>query len=107
METAVSGSGARFPALHHKNFALLWSGLIVSNIGTWMQNVGTGWLIGLPSLGALGSGASAEWLGGIQGAPRAVLIGAALLGVVLVAVSPFFWNRRMSVHPRGEGVSEK
>ncbi|MGE5262640.1 MAG: MFS transporter [Acidobacteriota bacterium] len=64
-------------------------------------------LIGLPSLGALVSGASAEWLGGIQGAPRAVLIAAALLGMVLVAVSPFFWNRRMSVHPRGEGVSEK
>ena len=34
-------------------------------------------------------------------------VGAVLLGVVLVAVSPFFWNRRMSVHPRGEGVSEK
>jgi MFS family permease len=64
-------------------------------------------LIGLPSLGALGSGASAEWLGGIQGAPRAVLIGAALLGVVLVAVSPFFWNHRISVPPRGEGVSGK
>ena len=50
-------------------------------------------LIGLPSLGALGSGASAELLGGIAGAPRAVLIGAAILGVVLILVSPFFWRR--------------
>jgi MFS family permease len=52
-------------------------------------------LIGLPSLGALGSGASAELLGGIAGAPRAVLIGAVILGVVLVLVSPFFWRRSL------------
>lgn len=50
-------------------------------------------LIGLPSLGALGSGASAEMLGGIQGAPRAVLIGALILGVVLVIAAPFLWRR--------------
>jgi MFS family permease len=50
-------------------------------------------LIGLPSLGALGSGASADLLGGIAGAPRAVLIGAVILGVVLILVSPFFWWR--------------
>jgi MFS family permease len=55
-------------------------------------------LIGLPSLGALVSGAGAEWLGGIQGAPLAVLIGAVILGVVLLAVSPFFWNRSMGAH---------
>jgi MFS family permease len=35
----------RFAALRHRNFALLWSGLIVSNVGTWMQNVAQGWLI--------------------------------------------------------------
>jgi MFS family permease len=52
-------------------------------------------LIGLPSLGALGSGAIAELLGGIPGAPRAVLIGAVILGVVLIPVSPFFWRRSM------------
>jgi len=52
-------------------------------------------LIGLPSLGALGSGASAELLGGIAGAPRAVLIAAVILGVVLVLVSPFFWRRSL------------
>jgi MFS family permease len=36
---------ARFAALRHRNFTLLWAGLIVSNVGTWMQNVGQGWLI--------------------------------------------------------------
>jgi MFS family permease len=49
-------------------------------------------LIGLPSLGALGSGALAEWLGGVQGAPRAILLAAALLAVILVAVVPAFWR---------------
>lgn len=52
-------------------------------------------LIGLPSLGALGSGASAELLGGIDGAPHAVLIGAIILIVVLIGVSPVFWRRQI------------
>jgi len=50
-------------------------------------------LIGLPSLGALGSGAVAEWLGGIHGAPHAVLITAILLGIILMFVTPIFWSR--------------
>src|SRR5512134_2925240 len=36
---------ARFPALSYRNYRLLWSGLIVSNMGTWMQNVANGWLV--------------------------------------------------------------
>lgn len=36
---------ARFSALKHRDFALLWSGLLVSNTGTWMQTVAQGWLI--------------------------------------------------------------
>src|SRR5512146_2188275 len=35
----------RYAALRYRNFTLLWSGLIVSNMGTWMQNVANGWLI--------------------------------------------------------------
>ena len=35
----------RYPALHHRNFTLIWSGLLVSNVGTWMQNVARSWLI--------------------------------------------------------------
>ena len=52
-------------------------------------------LIGVPSLGALGTGALAEWLGGIQGAPRAVLLGAGVLGVILLLVVPAFWKLDM------------
>ena len=53
-------------------------------------------LIGLPSLGALGSGSIAELLGGISGAPRAVLIGGAIVGVVLILVTPIFWNQEIN-----------
>ena len=35
----------RFAALHSRNFRALWIGLLVSNMGTWMQNVANGWLI--------------------------------------------------------------
>src|SRR5512143_2848215 len=49
----------RFAALRYRNFTLLWSGLIASNIGTWMQNVAVGWLI-------LQLTNSALWLG-LQG----------------------------------------
>jgi MFS family permease len=52
-------------------------------------------LIGLPSLGALGSGSVAELLGGISGAPRAVLIGGVVVGVILIFVIPLFWNREI------------
>ena len=52
--------------------------------------------IGLPSLGALGSGYLAQLLGGLQGAPRAVLIGGALVGVVLLAVASLFWKREIA-----------
>ncbi|HTP07512.1 MAG TPA: MFS transporter [Anaerolineae bacterium] len=55
-------------------------------------------LIGLPALGSLAIGSLAEALGGVYGAPRAVLLGALVLGVVLIGVSPFFWRRSMSTH---------
>jgi MFS family permease len=50
-------------------------------------------LIGLPSLGALGSGAVAQALGGISGSPRAVLIGAAIVFVVVAVAAPIFWRQ--------------
>ena len=43
--SAPMPSGTRFAALRYRNFTLLWTGLIVSNVGTWMQNVGQGWLV--------------------------------------------------------------
>jgi len=57
-------------------------------------------LIGLPSLGALGSGAIAEFLGGVAGAPRAVLIGGVIVCAVLILASPFFWRRNIEMPRR-------
>lgn len=54
-------------------------------------------LIGLPSLGALGSGALAEWLGGVEGAPHAVLWGAIVLTLILISVIPFFWRSDLPI----------
>ena len=31
--------------LGHRNFALFWNGALVSNIGTWLQNVAMSWLV--------------------------------------------------------------
>lgn len=39
---------ARFRTLRpfsHRNFALFWSGALVSNIGTWLQNVALAWVV--------------------------------------------------------------
>ena len=52
-------------------------------------------LIGLPSLGALGSGSLAEWLGGVQGAPRAVMLCAVVLGILTLALAPAFVKREL------------
>src|SRR5512138_3503783 len=43
--TTMEASNKRFAALGYTNFRLIWWGLIVSNMGTWMQNVANGWLI--------------------------------------------------------------
>jgi len=64
-------------------------------------------LIGLPSLGALATGSLAEVLGGISGAPRAVLCGALVLGTVLILVSPFFWRRSVSTQLPGMDARAK
>ncbi len=50
-------------------------------------------LIGLPSLGALGSGSLAEWMGGVEGAPRAVMLCAGILGMFTLALAPVFIRR--------------
>jgi MFS family permease len=34
----------RLGPLQHRDFTLLWAGLLVSNSGTWMQSVAQGWL---------------------------------------------------------------
>ncbi|HEY3311862.1 MAG TPA: MFS transporter [Anaerolineales bacterium] len=52
-------------------------------------------LIGLPSLGAMATGTVAELLGGLTGAPRAVLIGGLVVGLVMIVATPLFWKRDM------------
>lgn len=42
---ATTERRTRYPALRHRNFVLIWSGMLVSNMGTWMQNVAQSWLI--------------------------------------------------------------
>jgi MFS family permease len=37
--------GEAFAALRHPNYRLFWAGALISNIGSWMQNVAQGWLV--------------------------------------------------------------
>ncbi len=41
---AGSGGGALAP-LRHRVFAVLWTATVLGNIGTWMRDVGSGWLM--------------------------------------------------------------
>ena len=54
------GRTSMLAALEYRDFRLFWIGLVVSNIGTWMQQFGLGWLIvqlairgGMPQLAPL------------------------------------------------------
>ena len=55
----AGGRGNPFASLRHRDYRYFWMGALVSNVGTWMQNVGVGWVVfdltrdGNPSL-ALG-----------------------------------------------------
>ncbi|WP_138467639.1 MFS transporter [Poseidonocella sp. HB161398] len=40
-----SGSGGAYAPFGHPAFALLWTATLVSNTGTWMHEVGAGWLM--------------------------------------------------------------
>jgi MFS family permease len=43
-ETARPGLHV-FDALQHREFRLLWFGLVISNVGAWMQMLALGWLV--------------------------------------------------------------
>ncbi|MGH7930996.1 MAG: MFS transporter, partial [Candidatus Binatia bacterium] len=40
-----SAPAGRLAALRYRDFRLFWTGLLVSNIGTWMQMTATNWLL--------------------------------------------------------------
>src|SRR5436309_13501823 len=42
---AEPGRTSAWSALEHRDFRLFWIGVVVSNIGTWMQQFGLGWLV--------------------------------------------------------------
>ena len=42
---AETAPGGPFAALRHRTFRLFWIGALVSNVGSWMQNVAQGWLV--------------------------------------------------------------
>src|SRR5438309_3269778 len=42
---AEPGRTSAWSALEHRDFRLCWIGLVVSNVGTWMQQFGLGWLV--------------------------------------------------------------
>src|SRR5207245_11209882 len=42
---AEPGRTTAIAALAYRDFRLFWIGLVVSNIGTWMQQFGLGWLV--------------------------------------------------------------
>src|SRR5436190_23638592 len=42
---AVAAPPPRFGAFSHRNFRLFFIGQGISLIGTWMQNIGEGWLV--------------------------------------------------------------
>ena len=66
-----------FEAFRSRNFALLWTGSFVANVGIWMQSVAMGWLIyNLTN--------SASWLGRIGFASAAPTLFLGLLGGAII-----------------------
>jgi MFS family permease len=74
-----------FRALRSRNFAILWSGSFVANVGIWMQSVALGWLI-------YDLTKSASWLGRVGFASAAPTL---LLGLVGGAVMEHTDRRRI------------
>ncbi|MGH9668924.1 MAG: MFS transporter, partial [Terriglobales bacterium] len=63
-------------ALRHHDFRYFWAGNLLSNVGTWMQNVAQGWLV-------LELSNSAFWLGVVGFAASAPMLVFTLLGGVI------------------------
>lgn len=66
-----------FAAFRSRNFALLWTGSFVANVGIWMQSVAMGWLI-------YDLTKSASWLGRVGFAASAPTLLLGLLGGAII-----------------------
>ena len=64
-------------------------------------------LIGLPAMGALVVGSLAEALGGVTGAPRAVLIGAVVFAVLLALSAPIIVRAHVEAQTGREAAEER
>ena len=42
---APAASNSAWAPFKHRAFALLWVATLISNVGTWMHDVGAGWLM--------------------------------------------------------------
>src|SRR5256884_3796797 len=103
--------GFRFGALAHRNFRLFFLGQGVSLIGTWMQNVGQGWLVleltnspfyvGLVSaLGSLGVLLLTIYAGVVvdrTNKHRLVILTQALSMLPAFALAALVWSRAVAV----------
>jgi MFS family permease len=80
IEEAAGRRASIFAALHYRDFRLLWLGLLISNLGTWMQFTAMGFFVARMA----GSPHRAALELGILGAARAipVLLLSPLAGVV-------------------------
>src|SRR6516225_10556011 len=80
-EASTPSAVARVPkvsigALRHRDFRILWTAVVISNVGTWMHIVAQGWLMYQLT-------DSAFWLG-LVGLMRAIpLLGFPLFGGVV------------------------
>ncbi|HSM86229.1 MAG TPA: MFS transporter [Candidatus Limnocylindrales bacterium] len=75
-ETSVLHVPRIASALRHRDFRLFWTGNFLSNIGTWMEKVATGWLV-------LQLTNSAFWLGVVGFASSIPILVFALIGGVV------------------------
>jgi MFS family permease len=96
----------------HRNFRLFWTGQTVSLIGTWMQQVGQGWLaleltnsafmVGLVSAAGSFPVLLLSLYGGVvadrRSKLRIVIICQALLLVEAAALWWFTWSGRIDIH---------
>jgi predicted MFS family arabinose efflux permease len=77
-----AGTPTRLPrviqALRHRQFRYFWFGAVLSNTGTWIQNVGEGWLVL-----QIAPSHPAFWLGAVGAATAGPMLLFSLLGGVI------------------------